>query len=142
MLTIDRLGLAAELDRLVTLLPRLTPRGGLSMVAASTLADLERRGPRHITELAATQGVTQPAMTGLVSRLAAGGLVVRAPDPADRRGVLVTVTADGRAVLTERRRARAAALADLLDDLDADDHAALTAALPAITRLVSKGHLA
>ena len=45
MLTIDRLELAAELDRLVTLLPRLTPRGGLSMVAAATLADLERRGP-------------------------------------------------------------------------------------------------
>ena len=40
MLTTDRLELAAELDRLVTLLPRLTPRGGLSMVAASTLADL------------------------------------------------------------------------------------------------------
>ena len=44
MLTIDRLELAAELDRLVTLLPRLTPRGGLSMVAAATLADLERHG--------------------------------------------------------------------------------------------------
>lgn len=139
MLTIDRLELAAELDRLVTLLPRLTPRGDLSMVAAGTLADLERQGARRITELAKTQGVTQPAMTGLVSRLAAGGLVERAPDPDDRRSVLVTVTADGRAVLATRRRARAAALADLLDDLDADDRAHLAAALPAITRLVSKG---
>ena len=139
MLTIDRLTLAEGLDRLVTLLPRLTPRGGLSMVAASTLADLERRGPRRITALADAQGITQPAMTGLVGRLAAAGLVVRTTDPADRRGVLVTVTPDGAAVLAERRRARAAALADLLDDLDADDHAALTAALPAITRLVSKG---
>jgi DNA-binding MarR family transcriptional regulator len=139
MLTIDRLGLAAELDKLVTLLPRLTPRGDLSMVAAGTLADLERRGARRITELAETQGVTQPAMTGLVGRLAAGGLVERAADPADRRGVLVTLTADGRAVLAARRRARATALADLLDDLDADDRALLVAALPAITRLVSKG---
>ena len=139
MLTIDRLELAAELDRLVTLLPRLTPRGGLSMVAAATLADLERRGSRRITELAETQGVTQPAMTGLVGRLAAGGLVERAPDPADRRGVLVTVTEDGRAVLAARRRARAEALAALLDDLDADDHAALAAAMGAIGRLVTKG---
>ena len=139
MLTIDRLGLAGELDRLVTLLPRLTPRGGLSMVAAATLADLERHGPRRITELAETQGVTQPAMTGLVGRLAAGGLVERAPDPVDRRGVLVSVTADGASVLAARRAARAAALADLLDLLDADDHAALRAASGAITRLVSKG---
>ena len=139
MLTIDRLELAAELDRLVTLLPRLTPRGGLSMVAAATLADLERQGPRRVTELADTQGVTQPAMTGLVGRLAAGGRVERAPDPVDRRGVLVTVTADGAAVLAARRAARAAALADLLDLLDADDHAALRAASGAITRLVSKG---
>jgi len=142
MLTIDRLELACELDRLVTLLPRLTPRGGLSMVAAATLADLERRGPRRITELAETQAVTQPAMTGLVGRLAAGGLVERATDPADRRGVLVSVTDDGRAVLATRRRARAEALATLLDDLDADDHAALVAALGAVNRLVSKGTLA
>src|SRR6185312_16251533 len=139
MLTTDRLELAAELDRLVTLLPRLTPRGGLSMVAAATLADLERHGPRRITELAETQGVTQPAMTGLIGRLVTGGLVERAPDPVDRRGVLVTVTADGAAVLAARRAARAAALADLLDLLDADDHAALRAASGAITRLVSKG---
>jgi DNA-binding MarR family transcriptional regulator len=139
MLTTDRLELAAELDRLVTLLPRLTPRGGLSLVAAATLADLDRRGPRRITELAETQGVTQPAMTGLVGRLAGGGLVERAPDPADRRGVLVTVTAKGRSVLAARRRARAEALAELLDGLDADDHAALAAAMGAITRLVSKG---
>jgi len=142
MLTIDRLELACELDRLVTLLPRLTPRGGLSMVAAATLADLERRGPRRITELAETQAVTQPAMTGLVGRLAAGGLVERATDPADRRGVLVSVTDDGRAVLATRRRARAEALATLLDDLDADDHAALVAALGAVNRLVSKETLA
>ena len=79
-------------------------------------------------------------MTGLVGRLAAGGLVERAPDPVDRRGVLVTVTADGAAVLAARRAARAAALADLLDLLDADDHAALCGPPPApISRLVSKG---
>ncbi len=59
MLTTDRLELAAGLDRLATLLPRLTPRGGLSLVAAATLADLERRGARRITELAETQGVRE-----------------------------------------------------------------------------------
>jgi DNA-binding MarR family transcriptional regulator len=86
-----------------------------------------------------TTTFTQPAMTGLVGRLAAGGLVERTPDPADRRGVLVTVTEDGRAVLAARRDARATALAALLDDLDADDCAALAAAMGAINRLVTRG---
>jgi DNA-binding MarR family transcriptional regulator len=139
MLTIDGRELAEGLDQLVTLLPRLTPREGLSLVAASTLATLERRGPSRVTELAETQSVTQPAMTGLVGRLVAQDLVERSPDPDDRRGVLVAVTAAGRALLADRRRERADALAVLLDDLDAADRAALAAALPALTRLVTKG---
>jgi DNA-binding MarR family transcriptional regulator len=142
MLTIDGLELAEGLDQLVTLLPRLTPRGGLSLVAASTLATLERGGPSRVTELAEAQSVTQPAMTGLVGRLVAQELVERSPDPDDRRGVLVALTAAGRALLTARRRERADALAVLLDDLDTADRAALAAALPALTRLVTKGKVA
>ena len=142
MLTIDRLALAEGLDQLVTLLPRLTPRAGLSLVAASTLATLEHQGPRRITELADAQGVTQPAMTGLVGRLATQGLVKRSPDPDDRRGVFVAVTDVGRAVLADRRRERAEVLAGLLDDLEAADRATLAAALPAITRLVTRGRSA
>jgi DNA-binding MarR family transcriptional regulator len=142
MLTIDGHELAEGLDRLVTLLPRLTPRGGLSLVAASTLATLERQGPSRVTELAEAQSVTQPAMTGLVGRLVAQELVERSPDPDDRRGVLVALTGAGRALLTARRRERADALAVLLDDLDAADRAALAAALPALTRLATRGRTA
>lgn len=140
MLTIDRLALADGLAQLVSLLSRLTPRTGLSLVAGSTLATLERRGPSRVTELAETQSVSQPAMTGLVGRLAAQGLVERSPDPDDRRGVLVAVTGTGRTLLAERRHERAEALALLLDGLDADDHSALAAALPALTRIVTNGH--
>ncbi len=41
--------------------------------------------------------VTSGTMTNRVDRLAAKGLVVRMADPGDRRGVLVQLTADGRA---------------------------------------------
>ena len=41
--------------------------------------------------------VTSGTMTNRVDRLAARGLVRRAPDPADRRGVLVQLTDSGRA---------------------------------------------
>ncbi|WP_246633542.1 MarR family winged helix-turn-helix transcriptional regulator, partial [Pseudonocardia nigra] len=135
----DPLVVAASLDQLVTLLPRLSPRRGLSLVAASTLATLERGGPLRLTELAEAQAVTQPAMTGLVGRLAAQGLVERSPDPHDRRSVLVAVTDAGRALLARRSHDRAEALAALIAELDADDRAAIAAAAPAITRLVSGG---
>ncbi|MBX6358009.1 MAG: MarR family transcriptional regulator, partial [Micromonosporaceae bacterium] len=62
--------LTAALEQLVRLLlRRLSPPSGLSLAAAATLATLERSGPQRLTELAAREGVTQPAMTQLVSRL-------------------------------------------------------------------------
>jgi DNA-binding MarR family transcriptional regulator len=51
--------------------------------------------------------VTSGTMTNRVDRLAARGLVERLPDPADRRGVLVQLTAAGRDAVD-------AAMADLL----------------------------
>jgi DNA-binding MarR family transcriptional regulator len=137
--TLDRLGVAEALAQLVALLPRLSPRGGLSLTATATLGELERAGPRRVTELADGQGVSQPAMTGLVRRLAAQGLVERAPDPTDGRGVLVAVTPAGAQLLARRRHARAETLAALVDRLAADDRAALAAAAPALTRLVKEG---
>ena len=52
--------------------------------------------------------VTSGTMTNRIDRLEGKGLVVRSPDPRDRRGVLVGLTADGRQRVD-------AALADLLD---------------------------
>src|SRR5437763_6782942 len=54
-----------------------------------------RQGPRRITELAAEERVTQPAITLLVNRLAERGWVERTTDPKDRRAVLVTLTLAG-----------------------------------------------
>src|SRR5579884_3837113 len=52
--------------------------------------------PRRITELAAEERVTQPAITLLVNRLVERGWVERATDPSDRRAVLVTLTPAGK----------------------------------------------
>ncbi|NYI05978.1 MarR family winged helix-turn-helix transcriptional regulator [Allostreptomyces psammosilenae] len=61
--------------------------------------------------------VTSGTMTNRIDRLAAKGLVQRLPDPADRRGVLVRLTPDGRdradaalAVLLDHERSLLAAL--------------------------------
>jgi DNA-binding MarR family transcriptional regulator len=126
---------AAAFERLYEALRRLTPRDGLSLTAASTLRRLHRSGPHRLCALHVAEGVTQPAMTQLVTRLERDGLAARSPDPADRRVVVVTITEAGRALVEHRRARYATALADVLDGLAAADRSAILAALPAMERL-------
>ena len=75
------------------------------------LSALRRQGPPYQLSpgalLHATL-VTSGTMTNRIDRLAAAGLVRREPDPRDRRGVLVTLSARGKAAVD-------AALTDLLN---------------------------
>jgi len=139
LLTDDALanGVAVRLERLLGLFRRLSPPHELSLTATSVLATLERSGPGRLTVLAAREGVTQPAMTQLISRLEEADLAAREPDPADGRVVLVRMTATGRAMLARRREIRAGRLAVMLAALTPDDRAALAAALPAMDALAS-----
>jgi DNA-binding MarR family transcriptional regulator len=132
------LGVAGGIERLLSLLRWLTPPDGMSFTAASTLATLDRSGPSRLTQLAVTEGVTQPAMTQLVDRLQDSGLVTRTQDPGDRRVVAVSITDEGSALLAKRRTARAKRLARMLAQLSPEDQAALAAALPAMDVLTSQ----
>jgi len=130
-------GLSAGLERVVGLLRALSQPSGLSMTAVATLATLERSGPKRLTALAALAGVTQPAMTQLISRLEDEALVRREADPADGRVVQVVITGEGKATLARRRARRADRLAVVLAQLSPEHRAALAAALPALDALAS-----
>jgi DNA-binding MarR family transcriptional regulator len=132
------MGVAAGIERLLSLLRWLTPPDGLSFTAAATLATLERSGPCRLTLLAVQEGVTQPAMTQLAVRLEDAGLVTRSSDPTDRRVVEVRITAEGSALLARRRQARAEQLTGMLARLSPEDQTALAAALPAMDALTSQ----
>jgi DNA-binding MarR family transcriptional regulator len=127
--------IAAGFERFYEVLRRLTPRTELSLTAASTLRRLERSGPHRLSELYVPEGVSQPAMTQLVTRLEKEGLAQRSSDPADGRAVVVSITEAGRAAVARRREGRAQALAGLLQRLPPADHDAIVAALPALERL-------
>src|SRR5580704_3816852 len=99
---------------------RRTPRE-MSLTALSTLATLDRSGPRRITDLAAVEGVTQPSMTSLVSALERSGFVERLTDPTDKRVVLAAVTDSGSRYVRARRRAGAEGFALLIDKLPAEE---------------------
>ena len=119
---------------LVSLFVRLTPRD-LTLTSLSTLVTLSRKGPRRITELAASEGVTQPSVTALVTSLERAGLAERRSDPADRRVVMVAITEAGSAYLRVRRQANAQALVRAMEALPAEELRALIAAVPVVEHL-------
>lgn len=125
----------AGFERFYEVLRRLTPRSELSLTAASTLRRLERSGPHRLCELYAPEGVSQPAMTQLVTRLEKEGLAERGGDPADGRAVVVSITDAGRTAVARRREGRAQALSALMSGLSDAEYAAIAAALPALEKL-------
>jgi DNA-binding MarR family transcriptional regulator len=131
----DAAEISGALEELVRLYRRLNPAGGLSATAAATLSSLDRRGPARLTELAVQEGVSQPAMTQLITRLQDAGLARKEADPDDGRVVRVHITDTGRAELRHRRAVRTTRLAALLERLPAGQQEALSAALPAVVEL-------
>jgi DNA-binding MarR family transcriptional regulator len=129
--------LTVDLERIMGLFRSLTAPDGLSLTAAATLAAIERFGPQRLTALAVREGVTQPAMTQLISRLEDAELVRRQAHPDDGRVVLVAITDAGRAALAHRRDSRATRLAAILAQLSPDHLAALAAARSALDALAS-----
>src|SRR4051794_15112405 len=102
------------LERLVRMVRRLATAGAPSAPAAAVLPRLVREGPHRLTDLAAGEGVAQPGMTQLVTRLERDGLVRRASSATDGRVVLVEVTPAGEQLVAQRRAQRTEALTRLL----------------------------
>jgi DNA-binding MarR family transcriptional regulator len=66
------------------------------------LATLRRAGPPYRlrpTDFAATLMLTTSGTTKRLDRLEAAGHITREPDPSDRRGVLITLTSQGRRLI-------------------------------------------
>jgi DNA-binding MarR family transcriptional regulator len=108
----------------------------LSLTATSTLATVERTGPRRLTDLAVNEGVTQPSMTAVVSQLERLGFAERRGDPNDGRVVLVAITGAGERQLARMRQAGAAEFTTLIEKLTDSEAAALSAAVPAFSHLL------
>jgi DNA-binding MarR family transcriptional regulator len=131
--------LTAVLEDWTRMAIRLPAAQRLSFTTLSVLHTLDGRGPLRLTELTASEQVTQSAITQIVTRLERDGLVGRQPDPSDGRAVLVRITPPGAAIIDGRRAERTARLAELAGRLAAADRAAIAAALPALARLVALG---
>jgi len=82
---------------------------GLTLARTKVLAQLQLGGAARPSVLAVEFGVAPRTITELVDTLERDGLVVRHPDPTDRRALLVALTSEGEAALAVADAARARA---------------------------------
>ncbi len=124
-----------SVTRLYLALRRNSPINELSAAQSSALATLFDHGPMRMGALADRESVRMPTATSLVDGLTRDGLAVRAPDPDDRRAVVIALTDHGRAVIEGVRTRRDDVVTTALENLSADHLAALAAAAPALQAL-------
>ena len=112
--------------------------GDLTPSQASVLLRLEREGPATVTSLARAEGIRPQSMGATVAVLEAAGHVANAPDPADGRQTLLSLTPACRAWITAGRAAREDWLSRAIHrELDAAEQHRLAAALTLLKRVVA-----
>ena len=107
----------------------------LSDTQLAALAVLDRHGAMTPGELAEHEKVQPPSMTRVIAVLEERRLVMRAPHLTDRRQVVLTVTEQGRELVSQARRRRDAWLAKRLKELSPQERAILRAAAPVLEKL-------
>ena len=106
---------------------RLRQEAGADLGPSQTaaLATVERHGPLAPSELAEIERIKRPTATRIVRHLEGAGLIKRVKDPEDGRSSILSVTAEGRALLKRVRERKTAYLAKRLGAMDADDRRTL-----------------
>lgn len=116
----------------------------VTMPQAKVLYVVGAAGQLRMSELAGRLGASLSTVSGLVDRLVDQGLLERGDDPADRRHVLVSLSAAGTAFIDRFRELNARQLEDLLAVLTEAELADVERALGhldrAAERLASGSH--
>ncbi|MDT5011965.1 MAG: hypothetical protein QOH57_3582 [Mycobacterium sp.] len=102
---------------------------GLTEAQAELLRLVGRRPDISVREAASELALVPNTASTLVSKLVADGLITRAVDADDRRVGRLRLTDSAQHVADASRAAGRAALADVLDELDADQIGALSEGL-------------
>src|SRR3954453_1648826 len=119
---------------------RLRQEAGVDLSPSQTaaLGTIERRGPLTPSEVASIERIQRPTATRVIARLEEAGWVSRASDPEDGRSSLVSITADGRALLERGPANTAPPPPRRLDALDRDDRATLERAAEILERALDE----
>jgi DNA-binding MarR family transcriptional regulator len=133
--------LAAELHTLNGKLKRRlreqASAGDLTPSQTAVLMHLDRDGPTTVSALARAEGVRSQSMGATVAVLEAAGLVRGAPDPADGRQTILSLTPACREKIKSGRAARQDWLVRAIDaKLTPQEQQQLAAAVKLLNRLV------
>lgn len=115
--SVNRL-LEAELEE------RLRP-GGVPIEQYRILEVLDASEPCAMGEIATQSLIEPPTLTKIIDKMVAEGLVYRAPDPNDRRRVLILMAPGGKALFKRLRGVSTAQEQRLTELLDSDRAAEL-----------------
>lgn len=108
---------------------------GITGGQVALLAQIRKSPGITASELAERERMSAPGMSGHMGRLEAAKLIERTR-AADRRRIGLTLTPEGVKILANVRKRRTVWLAEHLEGLSDDEREAITAALPALERLL------
>lgn len=112
-------------------------RSDLTQSQVSVVLRLEEVGPATVSSLARAEGMRPQSMSAVIAPLQESGLVSGAPDPADGRQTLISLTPKCIQWLAEGRAARQDWLTKtILQKLSIDEQQQLKTSLELLARLV------
>lgn len=109
---------------------------GVTGGQVSLLIQIQRHRGIGVRDLAALERISAASMSGYVERLERAGLILRTPDPNDRRRQGLSLSAEGERVVRSVKSRRTAWLAARLEQLSPDELAALDAAVEPLLALI------
>lgn len=111
--------------------------GDLTISQVAVLSHLDRNGPMGVTDLAKAEGMRPQSMGAIVAFLEAAGHVSGAPDPADGRRTILSLTPACLAWIAEARAARRDWLLQTIEkELTAAEQQELARAISLLNRIV------
>ena len=93
----------------------------LTIPQIKTLTLLQHQGPQRMGSISTHLGSTLSSSTSIIDRLVDKGLVERAPDPDDRRGVICQLTPPGQESVEQFWRIGRMRVTELAERLDAEE---------------------
>ncbi len=101
----------------------------ISVPQFRVLTFLERRPGGSLSDVAERVGLTLPAMSRLVDGLVDRGLLTREDSSADRRRMVLRITAAGRDLVRTAREGALTRLAEMLGSLSGDERSEVSRAM-------------
>ena len=121
--------------RLLRIVRRMDESSGLTAPRLSALSVIVFNGAITLGKLAEAEQVRPPTMTRIVNALEEEELVIKAPDPSDRRVIQIMATTKGKRVLVRGRARRVQLLAEQVRHQDKGEQENLYAAMATIQKL-------